>query len=148
MLTTLKGKIISVTKTSTTPNQQEPKKAAVTSGETASAGAEILRHFQEQWVDLHNLNEENAKKASAVSQQTKDLQSKVEKQRKDLTLLSEWMFSLSHLKDHLDNVIKQLLDVNCLFDDVESKLSDLESLIEEREGMHSLFLLVTIIRSF
>lgn len=127
MLNTLKEKLLSSVK-----NQEELTTSAL-SPNKINAGSEILKHFQEQWSDLHALNENNATNLRIAAATTKHIHDHMEAQKNNFSQLNEWILSLPYLCNTLNHCANCLSDVYTSCDLVERKLYVLENLIEEIE---------------
>ncbi|VEN57478.1 unnamed protein product [Callosobruchus maculatus] len=93
-------------------------------------GGEILHHFQEQWENIHQLNEENAKKANMLADDIQKLASKIDSSKKNIILITNMISKLSSdISDGLE-CVKRLYSTT---ETIESKLIDLENLIDEVE---------------
>lgn len=100
---------------------------------TVNAGAEILKHFQQQWVQLHTLNEVNCKNASVVSNNITDLSFKYHRSKQNISELNEWLISIPFLKESINNCARQMSEIYSVCDSLEKNLLELEDLIEQTE---------------
>lgn len=134
MLNTLKGRLLSATKSADVSAQTEfigsrmPLPLNV-----INVGADILKHFQNQWVELHTLNECNVMKIQIIAEHIREVHDKTEKQKREFASLNDWMSSLPSLTDNLNHCAERLTNVYSLCDDIERELGELEDLIEKIE---------------
>lgn len=128
MLNTLKGKFLSSSR-----SQEELANTTNLSPERINAGAQILKHFQGQWSDLHALNKNNAKNLRVTAVTTKQIYDQTEKQKKNVAVLNEWILSLPYLNKSLNHCAECLSQMYIISDKVERALYVLEDLVEEIE---------------
>lgn len=133
MLNTLKGKLLSATKNVDAPSQTEFISSHILPSNVVNVGADILKHFQNQWVELHTLNEYNVKKIEIIAEHIREVHDKTEKQKKDFASLNDWVGSLPCLTDNLTHCAERLSNVYSLCADIERELLQLEDFIEKTE---------------
>lgn len=126
MINTLKGKFLSQ------KNQEVPLSTTL-SPQKINAGAQILKHFQDHWSNLHALNEDNAKKLRTTADTAKLIYDQTEKQKKNFALINEWILSLPHLGKSLNHCAECLSEIYITCDKVERALYVLEDVIEDIE---------------
>lgn len=99
-----------------------------------NAGARILSYYQEKWEQLHELNEQNAKKASDLADTITSMHEKVShdcRNVRDVThLLNE---GTSSILNTVENCLEQVDKLTDTIETVESDLLQLENLIENLE---------------
>ncbi|KAJ8974096.1 hypothetical protein NQ317_011615 [Molorchus minor] len=131
MLSSLKEKILNVTQNVPLFNLEE--KDPTTKGTiNVNAGADILKHFQDQWEELHNINEENARCANQVGQEIDTITSKISADKENICLITH-ILSNSNLSGNISNYLSTIKDLYKTSEAVEKQLIQLECLIEETE---------------
>lgn len=115
------------TETKTTP---EPPKINV----NLNAGAHILSHFQSQWEELHELNEDNAKNSDELAQLIEDMYKKISSDHRNICDMSYLICNgTQNLSDSVTNCVAQIKQLSVSFERVENDLIRLENLIENLE---------------
>lgn len=132
MLNNLKGKFL--TSTNTQAKRKEFINGNTVPLEYRNAGADILKHFQDQWVELHALNEDNISSIRTIAKQVKEVHAHTEKQKNDFILLNEWITSIPYLTENLVRCAECLRDMYSVCDNVEGGLLTLEHLIKNIES--------------
>lgn len=142
MFGNLKEKIISVGRNVKLFSEAKPVVQSNFLNVNLNAGAQILNHYQQQWEEVHELNEENAKNSDILANMIEEMHKKVSNDHRSVSdisyLLSNGTQSLS---ESVTNCVTQLEDLNQSFESVEKDLLKLENLIEilelqERELEH------------
>ncbi|XP_018562640.1 dysbindin [Anoplophora glabripennis] len=131
MLSSLKEKILNVKQNVplfNTEGKEIKEKEAI----NLYAGADILQHFQNQWEELHQINEDNAKKAEIVAQDITKITSNITCSKENLSLITH-ILSNSNLPGNIGNCLENIKSLYTLSDKIESGLIDLENLIDEIE---------------
>lgn len=95
-----------------------------------NAGAEILHNYQTQWSELHQLAEENAKKADEADQLIGQMHENFETQWSNVAQISSGLANLPQLLCIVHDLMEQLGLLQGLFEDVEGALLNLEDTIE------------------
>ncbi|KAF5299555.1 hypothetical protein FQR65_LT09360 [Abscondita terminalis] len=133
MLSSLKGRLINVSKlTLLSPtNEDELVKAAPTI--ELNAGADILTHFQKQWADLHNLNEENATNAAKLADTIEILHTKISTEHANIIEMIQILNATPTINKSIESCCQQLKDLQKSFDKTEKGILDLEDVIERLE---------------
>ncbi|KAG5897134.1 hypothetical protein JTB14_025087 [Gonioctena quinquepunctata] len=126
MLSSLKEKILSVSLFNTTDEKQPCKKAEI----NLNAGAEILQHFQNQWEELHKINEENAKNAEKAAHEIERISAKINANKTNLELI-EHIFTNSKLADNISRCLNAINDLYRSSEKIEHDLIKLETLMDE-----------------
>lgn len=134
MFLNLKEKIISVGRNVKIFSESKPFIQSNYPNVNLNAGAQILNHFQQQWEEIHKLNEENAKNSDNLANVIEDMYKKVSNDHRSVTdisyLLSNGTQSLS---ESVENCATQLENLHDTFEVVEKNLLQLENLIETLE---------------
>ncbi|KAJ8916299.1 hypothetical protein NQ315_016440 [Exocentrus adspersus] len=129
MLSSLKEKILNVKQTvqlfNADGNDRKRRKDV-----NLYAGAEILQHFQDHWAELHDINEQNAKKADEVAEEIDKVTHKITSSKKNLSLITH-ILSTSNLVQNITNCLDNVRDLYAQTDRIEKDLIDLENLIDE-----------------
>lgn len=132
MLNSLKEKWLQSTKNhDELPHMTSNNQLPLLSPNRINAGGKILKHFQEQWSELHSLNENNAKNLRITADMAKHIYTETEKQKQNFTVLNNWVLSLPMLSKSLNHCVECLSDMYVVCDKVEGKFIELEDLIEE-----------------
>lgn len=132
MLNTLKG-LLSAGKEILNEGKVIVNAEKTQTSEEANVGADILSHFQQSWVDIHNLNEENARKASLLSDEINKMQTKVANDYHNLSQIIHLLTVVPYLKNNIDNCVAQINTLHDSFEKIEKSLLTLEDLIEKIE---------------
>ncbi|GJQ76293.1 hypothetical protein Trydic_g2021 [Trypoxylus dichotomus] len=101
--------------------------------ELSDIGADILTHFQQSWVDIHSLTEENAKNATILADEINSMHIKITNSYRNLAQIVHLLTVGPCLKNHIDNSIVQVMNIHASFEKVEQSLTTLEDLIEKIE---------------
>lgn len=118
MLQSIKGILNSPTKTTVAPT------------EVLNSGSEILTHFQNNWFELHELNETNAKKASELAEVISSLHSKIERDNIAVNSILLILNTPNGFHNVLDNCFEQITNLHKSLESVEESLLELEKLVE------------------
>ncbi|XP_050421135.1 dysbindin protein homolog [Adelges cooleyi] len=97
------------------------------------AGADLLHKYQTEWNQLHLLAEDNAHKAEEVNEMINVLHHQINKQWKQMDVLTTCMNSIPSLVNNIENAIKDMDCIKTLIDNVEHQLLKLEDVVEEQE---------------
>ncbi|KAF5279665.1 hypothetical protein FQA39_LY18249 [Lamprigera yunnana] len=129
MLTSLKGKLLNVGKISilSTTNEEEPIKPPTIA---VNAGAGILTHFQEQWAELHNINEENASNAAKLAQTINNLHTKIYKDHTNIIEIIQLLNATPTINKSIEICCQQVKDLQQSFEKVEKGILDFEDIVE------------------
>ncbi|XP_072385196.1 dysbindin protein homolog [Diabrotica undecimpunctata] len=128
MLSSLKEKILNVSLFHTGDEIQRTKKKLI----NVNAGAEILTHFQDQWEELHKINEDNARKAEKIAQEIDKISSYVSDNKKNLGLINHILIT-SQLSSNIDKCLKNIQELYNTSQTIEKDLIQLEDLIEQAD---------------
>ncbi|ENN71378.1 hypothetical protein YQE_11925, partial [Dendroctonus ponderosae] len=100
------------------------------------AGAGILQHFQDQWQDIHELNEQNASNAQKVAVEIQQVAKRMASSQTNIDLVTH-LLTTSKLTSNIEQCLTQVDQLYKTCEVVEQKLLDFEVLLEdiEFEGM-------------
>lgn len=132
MLTSLKGKLLHVSKIgllSPTSEEKPIQKPSI----DLNAGAEILSHFQQEWAELHELNEHNAKNASALAETINNMHEKINKDYNNIVDIVHIVNGNPSLDKSIDKCVVQLQQLHKSFQNTEKSLINLEQIIDKIE---------------
>ncbi|KAB0805535.1 hypothetical protein PPYR_02523 [Photinus pyralis] len=132
MLTTLKGKLLNVSKIGllSPTNEEGPTKSPVN---TLNAGADILTHYQDQWADIHSLNEENASSAAKLAAEINLLHTKTSVDYTNVVEITHLLNATPTINKSMETCCEQIKHLHTSFQNVEKGILDLEDLIERIE---------------
>ncbi|KAK4885696.1 hypothetical protein RN001_001967 [Aquatica leii] len=133
MLTSLKGRFLNVSKISLLSPTSEEETVKTTPTIALNAGGEILSHFQEQWAELHNLNEENAANAAKLADQINVLHSKTSTEHANIIEMIQILNSTPTINKSIENCFQQIKDLQESFVKIEKGILDLEDVVERVE---------------
>lgn len=133
MLTTLKGKLLTNVSKLTLLNTSTEEEPIENPNIPLNSGADILTHFQKEWVELHEINEENAKNANSLAQTINNLHKKVSKDYSNVIKINQLLNTPPLLNKTIDVCFKQIKDLQKSFENTEKGLLDLEDAIERLE---------------
>lgn len=133
MLTTLKGKLLTNVSKLTLLNTSTEEEPIENPNIPLNSGADILTHFQKEWVELHEINEENAKNANSLAQTINNLHKKVSKDYSNVIEINQLLNTPPLLNKTIDVCFKQIKDLQKSFENTEKGLLDLEDAIERLE---------------
>ncbi|KAF2885236.1 hypothetical protein ILUMI_20955 [Ignelater luminosus] len=132
MLTTLKGKLLHVSKIGllSPTNEEKPiQKPSI----DLNAGAEILSHFQQEWAELHELNENNARKATTLAETINNMHDKINKDYNNIIDIIHIVNGKPSLNKSIDKCAVQLQQLHESFQNTEESLINLEQIIDKIE---------------
>lgn len=132
MLTSLKQKLVTASKNAFFKSD-EKSSSHVPGVDIDSAGLEILRHFQQEWAQLHALNEENAKQAETVARSISTIHSEINHKLRNIIDINGLVIQTGNIKDSANNCVVQLKQLQSTCETIEKKLIELENLIEVTE---------------
>lgn len=131
MLNSLKEKLINSIKENVL--QGDPKTSRPINSEiNFNAGGQILKHFQEEWCELHKNNEENAKGVHSVVDYVNKISEKIETDKKSIALIED-ILTNSKLNNNIQQCTVQIKQLHFSFEQVEKNLVILENLIDQVE---------------
>lgn len=134
MFGNLKEKIISVGKNVRLFTENKSPPLATYTNVNLNAGAQILSHFQNQWEQLHELNEENAHKSQVLADLIEELHNKVSADHRNVCDISYLLSNgTNNLSKSVTNCVTELEKLHESFEIVEKDLLQLENLIENLE---------------
>ncbi|KAJ8958904.1 hypothetical protein NQ318_019672 [Aromia moschata] len=131
MLSSLKEKFLNVTQNVPLFSGDEKEQRA-RPDVNVNAGGEILKHFQDQWEEMHNTNEENASKANRVASDIDKISTKIASDKQNVALISHILLN-SNLSANITNCLSSIKDLYAVSESLEKRLIELESVIEETE---------------
>ncbi|XP_050546625.1 dysbindin protein homolog [Daktulosphaira vitifoliae] len=97
------------------------------------AGADLLHKYQTEWNQLHLLAEDNSHKAEEVSELIGVLHHQMNKQWKQMDIMTSCLKSVPTLVNNIENAIKDMDCIQKLIINVEHQLLKLEDIVEEQE---------------
>jgi len=131
-LTSLKGKLLNVSKIGLlSPTSEEVPVA--TPPAVVNAGTAILTHFQQQWAELHELNEDNAKNAAKLAESISIVHAKVSRDYNNIVEITQLLNAPPTLDKSVDSCLAQIRQLQHSFETTERSLLDLEDAIEALE---------------
>lgn len=134
MFGSLKEKIISVGRNVKLFSDVKPPIPSSYPDVNLHAGAQILNYFQEQWEQIHELNEKNAANGEVLANLIDDLHRKVSADHRNVLDMTYLLSSgTSNLSGSIENCVSQVTALHESFETVEKDLLQLENLIEELE---------------
>ncbi|KAG8239179.1 hypothetical protein J437_LFUL018997 [Ladona fulva] len=98
-----------------------------------NAGADVLNKYQTNWSEMHQLAEENSKKAEGIDHTIKSLHESFEKQWVTIGHLCSSIVTIPQLLNGVQELMEQIGTLQVLFADVETSLLKLEDMIETQE---------------
>lgn len=110
---------------------EEPPVAIPTEINT-NAGANILKHYQEEWEKLHKLNENNARKADDAAKSINQISTEINNNKENVKLLTH-LISNSNLTENISNCLHAVTHLYDTTKKVEDGLLKLEQIIDEIE---------------
>ncbi|XP_046387191.1 dysbindin protein homolog [Ischnura elegans] len=111
-----------------------PRRSARTSNNVNyNAGADVLNKYQSNWSELHQLTEENSKKAEGIDATIKSLHESFEKQWVAVGHICASISTVPQLLNGVQELMEQIGTLQTLFADVEGSLLKLEDMIETQE---------------
>lgn len=128
MLANLREKLLNVNLFNTTEESSTVIKDTI----NLNAGANILQHFQNQWEEIHKLNEENAKNADDAAKMIDQISHEIKSTKENVKLLTN-LVSNSNLTENISNCLKEVQTLYKTAESVESDLIKLQELIDEVE---------------
>lgn len=96
------------------------------------AGAKLLDHFQNQWVEIHNSNEENARAAENVATEINNISEKITTSKKNIDLITH-VLTNSNLISNITQCLNQVKELYGVSESLERKLVHLEDLLDQAE---------------
>lgn len=99
-------------------------------GINLNAGAILLERYQNDWMVIHNLNEENAKKSEEVDKTIGKLKEFCDKQWTMMTSLVSQLSMLPTIAEDIKNIMKKIGTLENSFEEVDKSLLTLENTIE------------------
>lgn len=127
MLSSLREKILNVS-LFTNSEEQYSKSNPV----NINAGAEILTHFQNQWEELHKINEENATRAEKVANDIETVSSFVNNNKKNIAFINHILLN-TNLSTNINKCLDSINDLYKGSEALEKELIHLEDLIDQAE---------------
>lgn len=95
-----------------------------------NAGADILHRFQLQWNELHELAEENARKAQEADKLIMCINEKLEQEWRNFACLNSTLAYIPKINNSIQNLMDQIGTLNEMFEEVEGAIYRLEDLNE------------------
>lgn len=128
MLANLREKLLNVNLFSTS----EESPIVINDKINVNSGASILEHFQKQWEELHQQNEENAKNAEEAAQVIDEISKEIKKNNDNIKLLTQ-LLATSGLSESISNCLNSVTHLYESAELVETDLIKLEEVIDEIE---------------
>lgn len=99
-----------------------------------NAGAQILSYFQDNWEQIHELNEDNAQHADIVAKMIDEMHKKICSDHRNVTDITYLLSNgTQNLSESVVSCVEQLKSLQSSFESVENELVQLEDLIETLE---------------
>ncbi|XP_071447147.1 dysbindin protein homolog [Hetaerina americana] len=98
-----------------------------------NAGADALNKYQSNWSELHQLTEDNSKKAEGIDSTIKSLHESFEKQWVAVGHICASISTVPQLLSGVQELMEQIGTLQSLFAEVEGSLLKLEDMIETQE---------------
>lgn len=134
MLSNIKNKLVSATKNVGLLKDEEKQENANSNLiEINTAGAKILSNFQQQWAEIHELNEQNSSAVQSVATQISNLHLVVCKTALNIAEINKILSSSKSFKSIADNCVSQLKQLQNSAENVEKSLILLEDLTDRVE---------------
>ncbi|XP_056642314.1 dysbindin protein homolog [Diorhabda sublineata] len=128
MLSSLKEKILNVSLFNNGEDSQLSKKRLI----NVNAGAEILAHYQNNWEELHGINEESAEKAEKLADEIEKISTFVSDNKKNLEFINNTVL-YSKLSSSISKCLEDIQRLYESSENIEKKLIKLEDLIDEAD---------------
>lgn len=97
------------------------------------AGCELLEKYENDWSEIHLLNEQNVDRALKIDKTISTLNVRAEKFATDISDLNISLVSLPTVINTLNNCLETIADIESKCQNMEVKLIDLEDLFEVLE---------------
>lgn len=98
-----------------------------------SAGAKLLEKYQNEWTELHENAEKNAREAENIDIMMLDIHKNVKKRLEDITNINICLVGLPKVISSVGDCVDRLRVLNVLFETVEKKLITLEAIVERSD---------------
>lgn len=98
-----------------------------------NVGATLLTHYQQQWADIHESNEDNAVSVALVATQISEINSRITRDRGNVSQIIHLLSVPNNIKVSVETCVGQLKTMYDSLDAVERQLLALEDVIEEAE---------------
>lgn len=129
MLTGLKDKLLRVS--SLSPREENP--TVPFTNVNPNAGSELLTHYQQQWSEIHQQNEENAASIARIAAQICEMNSKTTRDHGNVAQLMHLLTVPNNIKVSVETCVGQLRELHDTFGAVEKELIALEDVVEDLE---------------
>lgn len=134
MLSNIKNKLVSATKNvGLLKDEEKQEKTSSNLNEINTAGAKILSNFQQQWAEIHELNEQNASAVQNVATQISNMHLAVYKTASNIAEMNKILNSAKSFKSIADSCVSQLKQLQNSAENVEKSLILLEDLTDQVE---------------
>lgn len=134
MLSNIRNKLVSATKNVGLLKDEEKQENQTSNlNEINTAGAKILSNFQQQWADIHELNEQNSRGVQNVATQISNMHLSVCKTALNIAEINRILNSAKSFKSIADNCVGQLQQLQSSAENVEKSLIILEDLTDQVE---------------
>lgn len=135
MFGNLKERLINVSKNVKLFSEPKtPQAPSISSSVNLNAGARILNHYQVQWQQLHEINEDNAKNAAELADIIFTMHEKISVDQRNINDIINLVDGGSqNLSKGVEHCLEQVQQLTESFETVESSLLQLENLIENLE---------------
>lgn len=98
-----------------------------------SAGAELLEKYQNEWTELHENAEKNAKDAENIDIMMSDIHKNVKKRLEDVTNINVCLAGLPKVISSVGDCVNRLQVLSDLFETVEKELINLEAIVDRSD---------------
>lgn len=98
-----------------------------------NAGADLLQHYQKQWQEFHNLNDDNAKQAEEVGRLIENLQGQCQEQSSAIQQIVIQLSQVPRLQTSVSTLMNKIGELEGIFEEVEVALFNLEDVIEMQQ---------------
>lgn len=132
MFTSLKGKLLNVSKIALlSPTTEE--KSVNSPFIDVKAGSEILSHFQQEWAELHEINEQNAKSGAKLAESINEMHTKINNDYSNVVEIIQLLNAPQTINKSIESCLSQIRNLHDSFEKTEKGLIDLEETIEKLE---------------
>lgn len=98
-----------------------------------STGTELLEKYQNEWTELHENAEKNAREAEIIDVVMLDIHKNVKKRLEDITNINMCLVSLPKVISSVGDCVNRLQVLSDLFETVEKELISLEAIVERND---------------
>jgi len=133
MLTSLKGKLLNNVSKIGLLSPTSDEESVGSPSVALNTGAAILSHFQQEWAELHELNEDNAKNAAVLAETISSMHGKINKNYNNIVEITQILSAPPTLNKSVEHCLSQIRNLQQSFENTERNLLDLEDAIETLE---------------